>query len=96
MFNFFFYVSERERDFVNISEAVCICIASLVNISEAMSRGLVNTDRKIEYILPHSSISVNTDRKIEECHKASSTLTERNPPPGGVSYLLCSLIKNRV
>ena len=23
------------------------------------------------------------------------TLIERNPPPGGVSYLLCSLIKNR-
>ena len=22
--------------------------------------------------------------------------TQRNPPPGGVSYLLCSLIKNRV
>ena len=24
------------------------------------------------------------------------TLIERNPPPGGGSYLLCSLIKNRV
>ena len=26
----------------------------------------------------------------------SHKLIERNPPPGGVSYLLCSLIKNRV
>jgi len=29
-------------------------------------------------------------------YRQTAKLIERNPPPGGVSYLLCSLIKNHV
>jgi len=48
---------------VNISEAVCICIASLVNISEAVC------------ICIASLVNVRDE--------ASSSLTERNTPPRG-------------
>ena len=67
---------------------------------------LVPTSSSIDYFIFRTLVGAS---KITQCRTPAQSfwkskmvildiqrkLIERNPPPGGVSYLLCSLIKNR-
>ena len=63
----------------------------------------LGTKKTIEYPatrkrlgFPQIRLVPGKDEERAQSRYASAILIERNPPPGGVSYLLCSLIKNRV